>query len=599
LHIYLAGLSEGMEVRPEALAEKLTAEFFAQQPIAWLVSFIPYAMQVAQLKKTSFIRLANGKQVALPSDQAAQRTAWFAPQDTANLNLSVFPLVHPDLVADGDVRKLLEKEGIREIDAAAIVEKVILPEYRCKDAVFDESRYREHLRQICKAYTEANDAAKNQLATGLNGVAWLACVHASGNTPDEIVWKKPGASEVFARTDDHKTWFRGLDTVDAYFLHLSVTDELNGSVSSLVKPAIALTQNLHSSEYTVNLCNESYGNHKQGLNGFKPDATVIGLKSALDSWNEERASILWSIMLLAPRIISGETQSESNRQRLNAAPRELEYTEVGKLCRSRAWLPDKNGKWSKPSELSLSDLPNGFDTTSVRAKEVADKLGMKRPVSNETIKALGFSSEDELRRAQAIAQSPDEFREFEEFKRRRQEEANSKPALPNKTSPDTKRREEKIVEEACNTPDRTRETKERTVDPEYGGAQGDARTYLKHQYTNDDRVMFCQLCQAPQPVILNGEPHFEAVDCVGGINAHHKHNNLALCPNHAAMYKNGGLTPDTIRLAILKCDGQKIPLNLAGNKVELYFTQQHLGDLRAVLHTITINPGDLNGHRTI
>ena len=98
--------------------------------------------------------------------------------------------------------------------------------------------------------------------------------------------------------------------------------------------------------------------------------------------------------------------------------------------------------------------------------------------------------------------------------------------------------------------------------------------------------MFCQLCQAPQPVMLNGEPHFEAVDCVGGVNAHHEQNNLALCPNHAAMYKNGGLTPETVQRAILECEGQKIPLNLAGNEVELYFTQQHLGDLCAVLNAL-------------
>jgi len=36
----------------------------------------------------------------------------------------------------------------------------------------------------------------------------------------------------------------------------------------------------------------------------------------------------------------------------------------------------------------------------------------------------------------------------------------------------------------------------------------------------------------------------------------------------------------------LECEGRKIPLNLAGNQVELYFTQQHLGDLRAALNAL-------------
>ena len=98
--------------------------------------------------------------------------------------------------------------------------------------------------------------------------------------------------------------------------------------------------------------------------------------------------------------------------------------------------------------------------------------------------------------------------------------------------------------------------------------------------------MYCQLCQAPQPVILDGVPHFEAVTCVGDINAHFEHNNLALCPNHAAMYKNSSLKSDAVQHAVLECENQKIPLNLAGNMVELYFTQQHLGDLRAALSAL-------------
>jgi len=601
LHTYLIGrkkqyqqvwevapLVEGMQVDADTLAPKLTADFLVKQPMEWLTDFIQYAMQGAQsLRKVPFIRLASDGHVSLPPDKNVQPSAWFSPKDFVGLDLSEFPLIHAELAASEPIRKFLEEKGIREIDAAAIVGKCILPLYNGVDTFFDEPIYRDHLRQIRRAYTEANDAAKKQLTTNLDGAAWLACIHASGNAQDKIVWKKPGASDVFTRTNDHEIWFHGLDSVDAYFLHSSVNDELNSSNSGLVKPATVLTQNLHPDETTAILSNFNSW-HKRGVNGFKPDAKIIGLQSALDCWNQEKALILWRIMLSAPRIIRGETQSESNRQRLDAAPKNLEYTEVGNLCRDWAWLPDRNGEWRKPSELFLSDLTDGFDTTSIRAKEVADKLGMKRPVSSETIDALGFNNEEELRRAQAIVQSPDEFREFEEFRRRRQEEANSKPALPNKTSPAPQRREEKIAEETRNTPEKTQETRERTVDPDYSGAQGDARTYLEHQYTNDDGVMFCQLCQAPQPVMLNGEPHFEAVDCVGAINAHHEQNNLALCPNHAAMYKNGGLTPDTVQRAILGCEGQNISLNLAGNEVELYFTQQHLGDLRAVLAALDI-----------
>lgn len=582
-YTFIFGLAEGIQITPESLSPKLIAEFLDKQPMDWLIKFIQYAMQgVQSLKKVPLIRLSSGRHVSLLSDKNARPSAWFAPKDTTGVDLSVFHLVCSALVANEPIRKFLEKEGIREIDTAAIVVQCILPLYKGTNMPFDESSYHEHLRQIRKAYTDANDAAKKQLTTSLNAVEWMACIHASCNVPDKIVWKRPGESDVFEMTADHEAWFHGLDSVGAYFLHPSVNEELNGVVSSLVKPATELTQNLHPWEGTVSL-HAGHSLHKQGLNGFRPDATVVGLQSALVHWNEERASVLWNIMLSAPRIISGATQSESNHQRLDAATKKLGYTEVGNLCREYNWLPDKTGNWCIPDKLFLTDLPVAFNTSSIRAKEVAEKLGMKIPVPRETISALGFKDEEELRRAQEIIRSPETLREFEEFQRRKQEATQSGHHLPGETSPISERRVEKIGIEVHDTPAKTTEVQLRTVNPGYTQAQSDARLYLKDQCKYDDGVMFCQLCQKPQPVMLNGEPYFEAVDCISDLKKEIRYNKLALCPNHAAMYKNSDLSSDTIQRAILECKGQKISLNLAGNEVELYFTQQHLGDLRAAL----------------
>ena len=250
--------------------------------------------------------------------------------------------------------------------------------------------------------------------------------------------------------------------------------------------------------------------------------------------------------------------------------------------RAAAWVPQGDSAFARPAEATRELLPEGFPfdpgwqwLKAIRFGEEAVKKSEVYRQKQSSAQALGFESADHASKwaeLDKLGVSPDDV--LAKYK---------KIDLPDKESPNAERRAEKIANEARSSPEKTREARERTVDPDYGGAQDDARIYLKHQYTNGDGAMFCQLCQAPQPVILNGEPHFETVDCVGGINAHHEHNNLALCPNHAAMYKNGGLTPDTVQRAVLECESQKISLNLAGNQVELYFTQQHLGDLRAVL----------------
>lgn len=382
-------LCHGLEVDADSLAPKLTGDFLGKRSMPWLIKFIGYAVQgTAAIKRTPFIRLVSGKQVSLPADAAIPRPAWFAPQNAAGLNLSVFPIVHPKLATNGDIRKFLEKEGIREIDAVAIVEKSILPKYQEINSDFDESTYRVDLRRIREAYGKANDAEKTQLNTSLKKYGWLACVHASGNAPDKIVWKKPGASDLFVKTSDHETWFEGLDNVNAYFLHPSVIETLNGTVTCLTQTMTTLTANLSVKEHTISLSNEYY-NHKQGLKGFNPRATIVGIESALAHWNQGRSRVLWNALLSTPiKIISGETQFSTNRQKLDKAPKKIEYTNVGKLCREREWLFDKSGNWDRPCKLRLIDLSEGFETTSIAAKELAVNLEMKQPEREQALEIV-------------------------------------------------------------------------------------------------------------------------------------------------------------------------------------------------------------------
>lgn len=590
-HNYLCDEIEGVEVLPESLEPKLTAQFMRGQSICWLIKFIQYAMQGSRsLKRVPFIRLQSGDHVILPRISKSQSTAWFAPKRTDGLDLTNFPLVHKELAANKEIKEFLEKENIRPIDSVAIIIECILPQYNVAPLVFDEHQYRSHLKQINEAYSEAGTSkAKSQLTNSLNDVAWLACVHASGKNPNVITWKKPTEpletwwgccaqekelASLFVKTDDMDCWFNGLDSVEAYFPHSSVVDELKDNFLHLTKSISVLTQRLCDAEGKIIILSDIH-NHYRGVDGFSPYATVIGLHVAFENWNIERTHILWNILLSAPRIISGETQSESNKLRLDAAPKLHEFTEVGKFCIDQNWLFDRGGSCHKPRELFLIDLPENFDISSVFAKEVAQKLGMKQPMDLMPLaKAYGKTPEEIARR---LSVTPEELEDIELKRNARL----CSPVLPNRKF--TEKRALKVAEYASNSPEILREMKVRTIDPDFTEAQNNSRSYLKGQYKNEDEIMFCQICNAQQPVMLNGEPYFEVVTCVAEINSHHEQNNLALCPNHAAMYKNGGLNPDTIKRAILECKGQKIPLNLASNDVRLYFTEQHIGDLRVVL----------------
>ena len=440
LYAYLVGLVDGMQVTPESLAPKLTDDFLSKQAMDWLIRFIQYAIDGAQkLKEVPFIRLASGGHVSLPSNKSTPPSAWFSPKDMPGIDLSEFPLIHAELSASEPIRKFLEEKGIREIDAAAIVGKCILPLYNGVDTPFDEPNYRDHLRLIRQAYTEANDAAKKEeLIAKLNDVAWLACVHASSSAPDKFVWKKPGASDVFAKSIEHEKWFYGLENIEAYFLHQSVGDELNGVVTSLVKFRSYLweTKKLYPTPLTEPIDpnrtqltepidpNRTHSirlkwlqnDYKQAQGGFHPDAEICGLSEALRNPSMERTKILWDILIKSPHLIQGVVLCAKTVGDLSSAQRIPEFSKSGKILVKTGWLPDQAGNFRKPNELFLADLPATFDISSIRAKEVAEKLGMRKPEVEQAAETLSKGDPRKKLLLEQIANaSDDDLDKFEKL----------------------------------------------------------------------------------------------------------------------------------------------------------------------------------------
>lgn len=119
------------------------------------------------------------------------------------------------------------------------------------------------------------------------------------------------------------------------------------------------------------------------------------------------------------------------------------------------------------------------------------------------------------------------------------------------------------------------------------------RPYLREQYTNPDGMMICQVCRNALPFSLaNGDPFFETVELVSEMEKVHFQNYVALCPNHAAMFKYVNDSKESIRDLIETQKDCYLPIVLAGKSYSLYLTQTHLLDLRAILKsevTATLN----------
>ena len=568
-HRYLKDVVE--EIQPSELKDKLTTSFFEIQSEEWLRDFYEYLGRKQNynlFRSVPFERREDNLHV-LPG-VSDKPNAWLPPVNVADIDQTIFPLIKRSLASDPVIDKFLrETAKLREPDKVDVVIQCRLRKYAEGTWQFNQNDYVRDLKEISVAYSNAKPDDASRLIAKLKETSFVAAVPAGNPQGGAVVGMKPGDQTLYCQSPELEQWFAGNEKDKAYFPLSVVSEHLASDVQSKLGFAIAsLVKRSPQSAY------------KRPQGGFDAEADIFGLEWAVSHSTHERAVFLWNKLIEYKDLIQGEEWKCNNMQfPVDKIKKYCGYSKLGKACAQHAWLPQA-GDFYRPEQILLTELPDGFEKSTPRAESLARALGMKHTVDMSPIAAAYGITPEEAERRMSV--TPEEMKELEQ---RRQEKLSS-PTLPDRISPDPERREKKIDEEARNTPAKTTEIRPRSVNPYYPEAQGDARAYLAHQYTNGDGIMFCQLCQAPQPVMLNGEPHFEAVDCVGGVNAHHEQNNLALCPNHAAMYKNGGLTPETVQRAILECEGQKIPLNLAGNEVELYFTQQHLGDLCAVLNAL-------------
>ena len=106
-------------------------------------------------------------------------------------------------------------------------------------------------------------------------------------------------------------------------------------------------------------------------------------------------------------------------------------------------------------------------------------------------------------------------------------------------------------------------------------------------YTNSGGQMICQACKCELPFKLaTGAYYFEAVEVSNDLPKRFREAFLALCPNHAAMYRHANAQDGEMGQLIAQAAGQEINIVLAGQAVALYFNQTHLADLKTCLKTL-------------
>lgn len=576
---YLRDELEVDEVTPDSFARRIDHRFLERQGDAWMTLLYTHLRgqralwkgkdyrwdEPGPLRAKPFIRLEDGRHVK-PFRDGGYPNAYLP---VASLGKASLPTVKGVLAEHEGARHFLTDLGIPELDVVAEVIEHVLPRY-ASQVPLDEHRH--DIDKIVQAYKTDSHAQKAALKQKLSVTSFILT-----DTPGlcHPTYRKPG--EVYFKTDDLLCYFSGNKDVGfvkddypepvwAMLMDLGVSDQVRVAKKSPAGRGFICIQDCHSS-------------HRRGLNGFDPNIHVEGLEHATRSPTLQKSAFIWNHIVVPNCACIRGTIERSRRQTFEDSEKEDVISKFGRLLMDTPWLICPDGIPRKPSELRLDDLPESF----ARDDNVATRLEMKKDVVARLAEEMGVPVDA----ITLIKQHPEEFERWRNSLLTREK---AKPDFPTKTPASPERRTSQFDEALASSPEKEYGPRSRSVRTTRGAV--DASLWLRHQYTNDDGVMVCQICRDEMPFKKrDGEYYFEAVEALSGdyFGKEHEAQFLALCPVCAAMYKEfvkfDEAAMRTLHSALQSSSDNEVPVMLGKLTSSIRFVETHFLDIKTILGT--------------
>ncbi len=336
-------------------------------------------------------------------------------------------------------------------------------------------------------------------------------------------------------------------------------------------------------------------------NGIDKDYDIREFDELLAEPNSRKSKLVWNTMNeLSDDCLKAKYRSNSWQSIKTASS-----TLVHKL-RKKDWVPQKQNDqeeyaFLKPVDAVVELLPDGFKLKTGAEWLEATEFGKNRREREEQEHSEKEQETQEYRQkaereqiaAESLGTDKEGFERVKEFSALSPEEQKrlldeskqqSSSKFPEREPTNSERRGERVAEQAEDAPDRIFVKRPRSVSVEREAVKSETEPYLRNLYTENDEL-FCQICHQPMPFKLSdGKHYFEMVEFLE-LNKRHYENYLALCPNHAAMYRHANDSKNSVLDSFknLEPEQLKMALTLAKQGVAIEFTKTHIEDLRVVI----------------
>lgn len=497
-----------------------------------------------------------------------------------------FPQVDASVYTSGknkneqeNARNFLEASGVREVGEKEQVQAILDSKYA---PGVSRPSFDEHLSDLRRFLSLVRDDV--QSAKLFENCKVLLNASGEWSTPNglflDLPFQSTGLTAFFGASEsrlDKIPIAREYGMSDANTALVRDFADCLGVVSQLKIEPVSCFGNPYA-EYLVYQAPGNPSRHK-----IDKDYQIIGLPDALMKPTVELAKLIWT--MLARESKSGWTKAKyrtNQTQHIREKPSQLTVT-----LRDCKWLPQQDGRFVSPADADYRLFPDDFEYAPgwtwladlCFGENIAKKTEEYRK-KREFASELGFNDIDSLNDAKWFAQLDPDARE----QLKNDYLSRSVVELPEQSPPNPERRTSKVRDLASEAPLDEKEIRQRSVSLVNAETKKEVRPYLRDQYTNADGVMICQICQAALPFQLpNGEPYFETVSFLPADGRLHFQNYLALCPNHAAMFKHVNESKEALRPSFETFDGARFPIVLGGKQLTIYVTDTHRTDIKAVL----------------